>query len=204
MEIIKRLFGSTARHEAERPSQTDAAPVSRPMEIDPQASTRRELVRVVTRDTLRDTGIPEEWIETQILLELVRDGHSCIHLRLVVRHWDPRLLKYAVAFQRRLLAEMESFDPQTREWLLSIAWQFPSDEQCPFLEMPDPATWTEPVVQAPAKVQPKPRDELQEDLAQLYAVRDADLAQQSAGPDASAGKPPPASTKGSVVPDILL
>jgi len=197
MDLIKRLFGSAAKPELATPSQLDAQPSSKPMEMDSEAATRRELVRVVTRDTMIDTGVPEGWIETHILIELVRAGQTFIHLRLVVKHWDARLLKYAVAFQRRLLREIEGFDPAARDWLLSITWQYAVDDMCPFLEMPEPSTWTQPIPKAVPKdgsrqpTAPRPRDELQEDLALLFAVRDADLA-----------KPKPPSAP--IVPDIIL
>ena len=211
MSMIKRLFGGgrTPEPEAQAPAEPSAAaqaPDSRTFQLDnAQAGTRRELVRVMTRDTLRISGIPDGWIESQVLLELGRDGQTFVHLRLVVRQWDVRLLKYAVAFQSRLLDEIRGFDPTAREWLLSISWQYQVGATCPFPDMPDPLVWLEPPVQhgAPAST-PAPRpapapavaaapaaadpvssvdgpldleepDELSEDLARLFAIRDANL-----------------------------
>ena len=210
MDLIKRLFGGGNRPELATPSQLDARPEQAAIEADTQATKRRELVRVLTRDTLRATGVPESWVESQILLELSRGGQPFIHLRLVVKQWDERLMKYAVAFQRRLLLEISQFEPNVREWLLSITWQYDVGDACPYLDMPDPATWAAALarVQAretvPAPVQGPPvlpRDELQEDLARLYAVRDADLAAPAfAGTSPGNAKKPAAP----IVPDILL
>jgi hypothetical protein len=212
MSMIKRLFGGGKAPEPEAaPTSelppTEQAPDSRTFQVDnAQAGTRRELVRVMTRDTLRISGIPDGWIESQVLLELGRDGQTFVHLRLVVRQWDVRLLKYAVAFQGRLLDEIHGFDPTAREWLLSVSWQYQVGTTCPFPDMPDPMVWQEPPAQlggaAPVAAAPAPRpspapapaatsaapvttvdlpldleepDEVSEDLARLFAIRDANL-----------------------------
>jgi hypothetical protein len=101
-------------------------------------------------------------------------GRTCMHLRLAVRHWDPRLMQFAVAFQRKLMEEIERIDPQAKQWLLSIVWAFPPDLACPYPELPQPSAWLE---QEPGASGP---DELQSDLARLYAVRDAELAKPGA------------------------
>ncbi len=207
MDLIKRLFGGGNKPDLATPSQIDGLPENVAIDVNAQASKRRELVRVLTRDTLRATGIPESWVESHILLELSRGGQPFIHLRLIVKHWDDRLLKYAVAFQRRLMAEIAQFEPNVREWLLSITWQYEVGDACPYLDMPEAASWASRVTPAapvaplvPAKPVP-PRDELQEDLALLYAVRDADLAAPAShtadAPAAPKSAPP-------IVPDILL
>lgn len=219
MSMIKRLFGGSrpTGHELPEPAEapaSDQAPDSRTFQIDnAQAGTRRELVRVMTRDTLRASGIPEGWIEAQVLLELGRGGQTFVHLRLVVRQWDVRLLKYTVAFQSRLLATIHEFDPTSREWLLTVSWQYQVGATCPFPDMPDPAVWQEPPVPlgvpataaapaprpgpppapapapVPAAAAPAPApitdvdlpldleepDEVSEDLARLFAIRDAHL-----------------------------
>ena len=188
MSMIKRLFGSASKPDVPaqpRPSQIDSAPDSRTFHLDnAQAATRRELVRVMTRDTLRATGIPEGWIECHVLLELARDGQTFVHLRLVVKHWDVRLLQYTIAFQHLLMAEITRFDPAAQEWLLSISWQYQSGDSCPFPDMPDPQLWQAP----PVAIGPAPAmtsvdlaldmeepDEVSEDLARLFAIRDANL-----------------------------
>lgn len=177
MGIMKRLFGG-----AEIPEPPSATPSRLPadaasMETDPQATTRRELVRMLTRDTLRFSGIPDAWVESQFLLELGRGGQAHVHLRLVVKHWDERLLRYVVAFQRRLRSEIVRFEPGAREWLLSITWQYDLDDQCPDVLMPDPKSWAE--VDTAGGAVSKEEADMQADLARLFAVRDADLASPS-------------------------
>ena len=98
-----------------------------------------------------------------------RGPQPFLHLRLIVKHWDERLLKYAVAL-RRLLTEITQFEPGVQDWLMSITWQYDVGDQCPYPDMPDPASWTSPRAQtalpqaAPQAVpqEAPPRDELQE------------------------------------------
>lgn len=179
MELMKRLFG-TDDGTGSVPMPT--APADIAQDFAAQLPTRRELLRVRTRNTMRLCGIPESWIEPQVLLE-PEGGRTFLHLRLVVRHWDERLLRYAVAFQTRLMAEIERIDPQARQWLLSIVWCFPLDMQCPYPELPQPSAWIDP---RPAQAEPEPpeMDDVQSDLARLLAVRDAEMARPAAREDA--------------------
>lgn len=169
MDLVKRLFkgpDETGGPGSESPMRAQSDPA---LDFTAQLPTRRELLRVRTRNTLRLSGIPENWVESQVLLE-PEGGRTFLHLRLVVRHWDERLLRYALAFQTQLMREIERIDPQAREWLLSIVWQFPHDLICPHPELPQPSAWVDV---APVQAEP---DDLQADLAQLLAVRDAEMA----------------------------
>ena len=206
MGFFKRLFGGANQPDPPMPLEPAPPPPAQlpaattAVEVDAQSATRRELVRMLTRDSLRFSGIPDGWVESQVLFELVRPGQACIHLRLVVRHWDERLLQYAAAFQRRLRSEIERFEPGAREWLLSIAWQYDVDDQCPFLIMPDPASWggtgttSAPAVESAASQE---EDEMQADLARLFEVRDAHLAESVWDPANPASLPPAATASGS-------
>ena len=173
MDTIKRTFGG-------RPSDADTQlnpvePYDGAPDFNAHIDTRCELVRVRTRNTLRLSGIPENWIEAQLLLE-AHGGRTYIHLHLVVRRWDERLQRYGVALQRKLLDEIERIDSQAREWLRSISWHYPAGLDCPFPELPQPSLWIE---QAQPEPQPKAAtelDEVQADIALLFELRDADLA----------------------------
>ncbi len=164
MELRKRLFGGAGETEG-----ATAQPMDSSQDFAAQLPTRRELLRVRTRNTMRLSGIPEGWIEPQVLAE-PEGGRTFLHLRLVVRHWDERLFRYAVAFQTQLMTEIERIDPQARQWLLSIVWCFPLDMTCPYPELPQPSAWMDA-----SPVEPEP-DDVQSDLAQLLALRDAELA----------------------------
>jgi len=177
MDLIKRLFGAGDERHAVSAARTMVEPVHGAQDFEAQLHTRRELVRVRTRNTLRMSGIPEAWIEPQVLLE-PEGGRTFLHLRLVVRHWDERLLRYAVALQNKLMTEIERIDPQARQWLLSIVWNFPPGINCPYSELPQPSVWIDAKAKEPDR-DPEP-DEVQSDLARLFAVRDAELSQSDA------------------------
>ncbi len=170
MELIKRLFGGAGETGGATGQPAMVQPVDPTQDFAALLPTRRELLRVRTRNTMRLSGIPEGWIEPQVLGEL-EGGRTFLHLRLVVRHWDERLFRYAVAFQTRLMTEIERIDPQAHEWLLSIVWCFPLDMLCPYPELPEPSAWMDA---RPAEPEP---DDVQSDLAQLLALRDAEMAQ---------------------------
>jgi hypothetical protein len=184
MSMIKRLFGASSKTvdttppvAAAPPRRVDPAPDSRPFQIDnAQAATRRELVRVMTRDALRAAGIPDGWLECLVLLEMGSGGETFVHLRLLVKQWDVRLLKYTIAFQNRLMADITRFDPTARAWLLSISWQYQVGDSCPFMDLPEPSVWQAPAVTAvDLALNNEEPDEVSQDLARLFAIRDADL-----------------------------
>jgi hypothetical protein len=107
-------------------------------------ATRRQLVQVLLRDLLRKSGIPSTWIECQLLpVASSTRGHG-MYVRLVLRHWDERLLRYAVAFQKTLLSDIERFEPHSTLWLHGLSWQLEMDAQCPLQTLPPRAFWQEP------------------------------------------------------------
>ena len=166
METMKRLSAGQHKAGAAGAARPHLQPEPGGQDFDAQLPTRRELLRVRTRNTMRLSGIPESWIEPQVWAE-PQGGRTFLHLRLVVRHWDERLLRYAVAFQTQLMTEIERIDPQARQWLVSIVWCFPHDISCPFPELPQPSEWLD------AKALEV--DAVESDLAQLFALRDAEL-----------------------------
>lgn len=104
-------------------------------------ATRRQLVQVLLRDVLRKSGIPSEWIECQMLLVSSRSRGRGMYIRLVITHWDARLLNYAFAFQQMLMSDIERFEPNAEEWLHGVSWQLDVEGQCPFTELPDKSFW---------------------------------------------------------------
>jgi len=168
MNMIKRMFGAKAS-DADTAAPNPVEPHAGGADFDAQVHTRRELVRVRTRNTLRLSGIPENWIDSQILLE-PGGGRTFLHLHLVVRHWDERLQRYGVALQSKLMDEIERIDPQARQWLLSISWHYPPDLVCPYPNLPQPSVWIDA---APAQAG---QSEVDADIALLFEVRDAELA----------------------------
>jgi hypothetical protein len=205
MSFLKQIFGMSTRG----PNSTSktysmlspaTSPPSRSTASD--STTRRELLRVVLRNTLNRHGIPTTWIGAEMLLATSRNREPGIHWRLMIRHWDPRLLTHAVALQNALIVRVLAFDPLAAQWLMGISWQFslPDESLCP--PMPHPGTWTsepreteetppqeaEPssygdVIAGPVRIgtpaapaaAPAEDDDVKADLERLFAVRDAEL-----------------------------
>lgn len=165
-----------------------------------QGSSRRELLRVVLRDTLHRHGIPTAWLDAEVLVSTTRSGERGIHWRLVVKNPDPRLLNCTVALQNALIKRLTTFDPLASAWLNGMSWQYALPDDAPYAAMPHPSTWKEPpgeplpvaaAVPAggsgdviagpnPGDLAPTPQavqeaKETRADLEQLFAARDADF-----------------------------
>ncbi|HSV44381.1 MAG TPA: hypothetical protein VLJ58_01215 [Ramlibacter sp.] len=201
MSLMRRIFGggkpparppagaSTQFHE----SQDSTAQGSR-------SAPRRELVKVVLRDTLRRHGIPSDWIDSRILSVVSQSKVSGLHLHFIVRQGHERLLNYVPAFQASFMSTLEGFDPKASDWLLSVGWEFDRLAEGQWPAMPDPGTWAaapvapvaaavaslQPVASAPVPpddTEPAPllshEDEVKQDLQALFAIRDAALLQDA-------------------------
>jgi hypothetical protein len=106
------------------------------------AAARREMMRTVLRKTLTRHGIPASWIGAEMLVATSRGREAGMHWRLLIKHWDPRLLTHAVALQNSLVVRLLGYDPLAADWLMGISWQFalPDEASCPAL--PQPGFWT--------------------------------------------------------------
>ncbi len=103
---------------------------------------RKDLLRMVLRDTLQRSGIPQSWVGAELLTAVAQDGgRGGLHIRLLVRHWDPRLLTHGFALQQRFRKDVLALDGKADEWFLGASWQFdlPDGSVCP--PMPSPSTW---------------------------------------------------------------
>lgn len=209
MSFFNRLLGRSAppssslRMTSVQSQQPNSAAASAP--------SRRELLRSTLRDTLNRHGIPASWITCETLVTTSRTREQGIHWRLVIHHWDPRLLVHGIAFQQSLIKRVTTFDPLASAWLMGISWQFalPDESACP--PMPHPGVWTSgtalpvPVQQAPSPEAPSGGSAdviagpvriadaaaapaatraaaTKADLDQLFAVRDADFKRHAAAP----------------------
>lgn len=102
---------------------------------------RRELIRVVLKDTLRSHGIPTNWLACEvIIITRPQDGDE-LHIQLVILKWHESLLRYADAFQREFLLDLDRFDPTVDHSGYVMSWRFATDCDCPFKSLPDPRTW---------------------------------------------------------------
>ncbi|MRD49721.1 hypothetical protein [Caenimonas koreensis] len=166
-------------------------------------ATRRELLRVVLRDTLNRQGIPAAWLGAETLMSTSRHHETGIHWRILVKHWDPRLMEHSVAIQHALIKRVMTFDPMASNWLTGISWQFalPDESVCP--PLPHQAAWTAPppekpivrpapvasggsgdVIAGPVRIAEAPNSAEEQtlaDLERLMALREADFRTHAAG-----------------------
>lgn len=108
-----------------------------------ETATRGQLVQVLLRDLVRKSGMPPGLVQCQIQVMNSRRGQG-IYVRLVVKHWDERLMQYAFAFQKALLTDIVQFEPKAGAWLHGIAWQLEVASSCPFTDLPGPEFWQAP------------------------------------------------------------
>ena len=167
-----------------------------------ETANRGQLVQVLLRDLVRKSGIPQGWIQCQIQVMNSRTRGQGIYVRLIVKQWDERLMKYAFAFQKTLLTEIVQFEPRAASWLQGIAWQLEVASTCPLTELPNPEFWqtptiapdssgqfdivpmpAHPILHATPEPVPSPinmlaetRGDTAEDLERLFAIRDNELA----------------------------
>jgi hypothetical protein len=200
MGLMQKLFGGAEAQPLPPPSppkrartsppsaETDGAPVL------PAAGMRRELLRLALRQSLMGNGIPSSWIVAETLEVGSRgSGTPGIHIRLVLQHWEPRLLPYTLAFQHDLEQRLLAVEPQAGAWLRGFSWQYAGATGEPG-PMPDPASWGDdaqpegaPVAMEPP--QPGPPRKSKEELALLFAQQDRGRPRQDERPDFAPTQP---------------
>jgi hypothetical protein len=152
MGIISHLFGRRQTLNAPLPLRTASAANPGFPETTTRDITRRELVRVALGDVRRRHGLPANWLDCEILPMPDRGKDSRLLVQLRVLHWDENLMKYSMAIQRQLGAQILMLDPSAIRWLQGIVWHLVSDANCRFLDMPDAALWTQSTSKAPERV----------------------------------------------------
>ncbi len=186
IKTITRIF---AEFSASRQPAPLAAVKDNPATIEDgsENSFRRQLVGTVARDLMRRHGMPAHWIDCQMMMVSSRTRGSGMYLRLVVRHWDARLMDYASAFQKELMTDIKQFEPLAANWLYGVSWQLEIDDCCPYTVLPGGSFWQESKP-SPESEKPKPcggpaqaQAESVEsaELNRLFATRDRELHAQT-------------------------
>ena len=114
-----------------------------------------------------------------MLLVSSRSRGEGMYVRLVIKHWDLRLLTYAVAFQKSLMLDITRFEPRASQWLYGISWQLEVGDTCPYPELPANSVWAEAPKKALADSDRK------QNLEHLFAGHDGEMLMrggQAAGP----------------------
>lgn len=181
MGLMQKLFGGAAGATAPKPRHSRGHAPSRTgaegSSVPPAAAMRRELLRLALRQSLTRNGVPTSWIAVQPLEVADRDGTPGVHIRLLLQHWEPRLLPYLLSFQQDMQQRLLAVEPSAEGWLRGFSWQYAAGPGLP-MPMPDPATWAAAAasVQAPpVQLEPPPPGPLRkskEELASLFAGQD--------------------------------
>jgi hypothetical protein len=201
-DFFNKLFG---KHPPEKPPQKPENLVT------PQDETEHvahyKLVQMVLRLLLRKHGIPGHWIELQELTVPGKVRGLAMHVRLVLKYWDPNLMNHLQAFQNQFLADIKRYEPKCKDWLYGMSWQLETGSSCPNPTLPDKPFWTVPgrpapmpdastaaaapvaadaaaAAAAPAHVPPAPVDHSK--LERLFADRDQEIkknAESGDGPE---------------------
>lgn len=171
-----------------------AAVIATPQALHPQSvqqhtNIKRELIRVVLKDTLRQQAIPYDWLACEIIIIPRGPEDEELHIQLVVMKWNELLMRYAMALQQQLLRGLDRFDPSVDHTKYIISWRFSPECGCPFTVMPPPLLWshTEP---------PAPIEEAPAILDRRHERRPTDAPVHSHEPPEPAVRPPPAPDAG--------
>lgn len=101
-----------------------------------QYTLRRQVLQTALRETLIRYRIPSSGVGCETLLSSRNAIAPTVHVRLLVKDFEPRLLTQALAFQKAFLKRLTSFDPKVVDWLSGISWQFEAPGDSLFSEMP--------------------------------------------------------------------
>jgi hypothetical protein len=150
MGLIKKFFGTGGGAAEAKPSGVSPSSMSHFAESQSASSLektksrnapRRDLVKVVLRETMRKHGIPSDWIECRALSVLTRQHKSGMHVQFLVRKADQQLLPYVHAFQESFWEEVLKLDPLARDWLFSVGWEFYEKAVLGFTDLPGAQSW---------------------------------------------------------------
>jgi hypothetical protein len=209
MGIFGRIMGkaepsrpagaSRAGANSKPPASTQFAPSQAASSRDPATSAhavRKEVLKLVMRETLNRSGIPENWLSADLLRTNSARREQGIHVRLLLRHWDPRLLQHGVALEQEFYKRLLALDPLAPSWLMGFSWQFAMEDVSACPPLPHPGSWTNPpqaeagddkpttragdIIEGPVMI-PQTQDEVRADLERLLALRDDDMKKHGDG-----------------------
>lgn len=151
MGFLNNIFGGSSSKPRQAPASVPGvgshpahaagAPSTRSPAESPQA-VRKELVRVAVKDTLTHAGIPLDWMRADPLTTQSPGREAGLSVRMMVLHWDPRLMIHAVALQNQISKRLQALDPIADKWLMGVSWQFQLMDESGCPPLPHPGSWT--------------------------------------------------------------
>jgi hypothetical protein len=140
MGLIKKIFGGSDSKPGGPPSIPIAEnPDDSAEEAMSRNAQRGDLVRTTLRETMRQHGIPSDWIDFRSLSAPGPQQQPGMHVQLLVRKADQQLLGYVHAFQEAFWQQILRVDGRARDWLFSLGWEF-YGQSAP-APMPGRASW---------------------------------------------------------------
>jgi hypothetical protein len=199
MLLGKRDASGKPRSSRTPPNSTQFVASQSPAMSSSQTAIRKDLLKLVLRETLTRNGIPQNWLATDMLRTTSPRREQGIHVRFLVRAWEPRLLEHGPAFEQEFTQRLLLLDPKAAEWLMGFSWQFAMQDQRKFPPLPHPGSWTAPreasarpaearntkpgdIIEGPLTL-PKAAEDVRADLERLLAARDDDMKRHSKGGD---------------------
>jgi hypothetical protein len=168
---LHHFFGVKRQSHAKAAPAVSHPPREGPATIEDGSANalRRQLIQVLLKDSMRRHGIPIHWLDCQMLLVSSASRGEGMYLRIIMKQWDLRMLTYALAFEKSLMVDITRFEPHASTWLYGISWQFDVGDGCPYRQLPDRHLWESHAIK------PGAPSELKQDLARMFAIRDADM-----------------------------
>jgi hypothetical protein len=103
---------------------------------------RKDLLRQVLRATLDRNGIPIEWISGDVLKTATAAQGPGLHVRFVVRHWEPLIALHTAALERDFEQRLLTFDPLAANWIRGFSWRYELPKGTELPRLPHGGSWT--------------------------------------------------------------
>ena len=213
MGMLQALFGKKPATTAAKPrpsaaaNSTQFAPSHSTLTNNNPHQVRKDLLKLVMREMLLRNGIPNAWLNVDLLRTTNSRKEQGVHVRFLVRHFDARLLQHGVALEQDFLHRLLLLDPQARSWLMGFSWQFAMEDAGACPRLPQAGYWTAPdwasarpaeppaapprtadVIAGPVVI-PQPQEDVRADLERLLALRDDDMKRHAACDTFAATRP---------------
>jgi len=143
MSLMKKLFRGS---DAKDPGPSSVFPESQAqtsLELTKSRNApRRDLVKLILRETMRKHGIPSDWMDCRALSVLTKQHKTGMHVQFLVLKGDHQILQWTHAFQESFWDQIRRTDPTAHDWLFSVGWEFYGKSIQGFDVMPDPSSWS--------------------------------------------------------------
>jgi hypothetical protein len=197
--IGKKHAGAAKPRRPVAAASTQFAPSQSAQAASSPHQVRKDVLKLVMRELTMRNGIPNAWLSADLLRTTNSKREQGIHVRFLMRHFDPRLMQHGPALEQEFMQRLLTLDPLAGNWLQGFSWQFVLDDASKCPPLPNASAWTSPpavpeaapapaattaedpsgdVIAGPVFI-PKPLDEVKSDLERLLALRDDDMKRHS-------------------------